>query len=49
MSRDVVTQSLTKKPFKTVAEFEEWLSDQSNLIDKRFEFINGRVIRLVTL
>ncbi len=44
MSVDFISQPLTKKPFKTVAEFEEWLSEQSSLIDKRFEFVNGKII-----
>ena len=44
MSVDFTTQPSLKKPFKTVAEFEEWLSEQSNLIDKRFEFTNGKII-----
>ena len=33
-----------KLKFKTVAEFEAWVSDNSNLNDKRFEFINGKII-----
>jgi len=44
MSIDFVTEPLIKKNFKTVAEFEAWLSEQSSLIDKRFEFVNGKII-----
>lgn len=30
--------------FETVAEFEEWLKEQYELTDKRFEFVNGQII-----
>lgn len=30
--------------FQTVAEFEEWLKEQYELTDKRFEFFNGQII-----
>jgi len=44
MSIDFITEPLIKKNFKTVAEFEAWLSEQSSLVDKRFEFVNGKII-----
>ena len=30
--------------FKTVDEFEAWVENKSHLNDKRFEFINGKII-----
>ena len=33
MSVEFATHPFTKKPFQTVAEFEEWLSEQSSLVD----------------
>lgn len=31
-------------PITTVVEFEAWLLEQTELVDKRFEFVEGRVI-----
>ncbi len=33
-----------KFKFKTVAEFEAYLGDDSKFSDRRFEFVNGRII-----
>lgn len=44
MSVEFAAHPFTKKPFKTVAEFDEWLSEQSSLVDKRFEFIDGKIM-----
>jgi len=33
-----------KFKFKTVAEFEAYLAENAKYVDKRFEFVNGRII-----